>query len=107
MSILANARDVVSILLSDSVMTQADPQAVAQSLGLTFDGEQDWGIKKFWAFTMREPENPYVGVTFYTPVGVSEEDIRARWQEKMDAFGSGSGLAKPKATFWATSGSGA
>lgn len=116
MNVIESAHLVVDTLLEDSVAAGADPQAVAQSLGLTFDGEQHWfGMKDLWAFTMRDMDNPYAGVTFYMPVGSSEEDIRARWQEKMSQFGEGTGRSnepetsssRPKATFWASSGSGA
>lgn len=86
---------LVSEMLDQSDM-QSDPAAVAQELGLTFDGEQDWTFTKLWAFTMRDQSNPYAGVTFYTPPGATRDQIIQRWNEKKAEFGEGSGIGNAR-----------
>jgi hypothetical protein len=94
MNAKAEARIVAKFLLDgdDMLSQQADPQAVARELGLTFDGEQDWTLKKLWSFTMRDTENPMAGVTFYTQVGASRDEIIAAWQRKLAEFKGETGL---------------
>ena len=63
---------------------------VAQELGISFDGEQDWtpGVpgNVYWAFTQRDRARPGAGITFYVKPGASREEIAQRWQEKKQQF---------------------
>ena len=87
--IYCQAQLLAEKLLSENPVTDepADPQAVAQELGINFDGEQDWHSFKTWAFTPRNRDPPMVGVTFYTNVGASRDEIIRRWNEKLAEFG--------------------
>ena len=95
--IVCQALMLVEDLLGESPVAgePADPQAVAQELGINFDGEQDWHYTKFWAFTPRNPGNSMLGVTFYTNVGASREEIIRRWNEKVAEFQGKSGISAP------------
>lgn len=83
-----------ALILVESLLGQVEsgPEAVAKELGLTFDGEQDWGYKKFWAFTMRDESDPMVGATFYAPVGADRLDIIQLWRRKCAEFGQPSSV---------------
>jgi hypothetical protein len=85
------AKRIVKHILENEA---ADPAAVAQELGLTFRGEQDWpGTGKLWDFTMMDQSSPYAATTFYTKAGASREEIINRWNEKRAAEDAAVGRA--------------
>lgn len=81
----SEGKEIVRHLLDDDE-GPANPQAVADELGLTFRGEQDWfGVGKLWDFTMMDPASPYSSTTFYVRAGATRAEIINRWNEKRAA----------------------
>lgn len=61
-----------------------EPQSIAKSLGVRYDGIQDYGgfVPKKEAYTSLNPDNPF---TVYVDVGTSKAEIQARLAEKQRA----------------------